>query len=97
MSFVFFPKRRELIQMVVSDYAQKIRKAREKMGLTQEEFAKKLAEKWSIMQKIESGQFKPSIEMARKLERILNIELIEQYSEGGEIPLPAEEKKEGGE
>jgi putative transcription factor len=92
---VFVPKRKEIVQMITSDYAQKVRNAREKLGLTQEEFAKKLNEKWSIMQKIESGQFKPSIDLARKLERVLGIELIEQYEEGGEIPLPTPTKKGG--
>jgi len=89
------PKRKEILQMIVTDYAQKIRQAREKLGLKQEEFAKRLNEKESIMQKIESGQFKPSIEMARKLERKLNIELIENY-EGGEVPFQTEKSKTEG-
>ncbi|MBW2964859.1 TIGR00270 family protein, partial [Candidatus Woesearchaeota archaeon] len=33
------PKRKEVLQLIVPDYAEKIRTAREKLGLTQEEFA----------------------------------------------------------
>ncbi|MBW2972633.1 multiprotein bridging factor aMBF1 [Candidatus Woesearchaeota archaeon] len=93
---VSMPRRKEVIQMLIPDYAQKIKAAREKKGMTQEEFAKWLNEKVSIMQKAESGQFKPSIEMARKLERMLGIALVEQYGEGGEIPLSSVGKKDEG-
>ncbi|MFH1064271.1 MAG: multiprotein-bridging factor 1 family protein, partial [Candidatus Woesearchaeota archaeon] len=81
------PRRREVLQLVVDDYADKIRTVREKLGLTQEEFSKRLNERASAMQKIESGQFKPSIETARKLERLLRIQLVEQYDEKGDIPV----------
>jgi putative transcription factor len=89
-------KRKEMVMMIMPDYAGKIRNAREKTGLTQEQFAKRLNEKWSIMQKIESGQFKPSIDLARKLEKALGIELVEQYDEGGEVPLAATKEKGAG-
>ncbi len=92
------PKRKEIVEMISSDYAQKIKAKREKFGLTQEEFAKKLNEKISVMQKLESGQMKPSIELARKLERALGIEIVEQYGdEGGEAPIGSgQRKKEDG-
>jgi putative transcription factor len=91
---IVVPKRRELLQVITDDYGQKIRTARERMGLKQEEFAKRLNEKESIMQKIEAGQFQPSIETARKLERLLKIQLVEEYSEseGGEVPMAAPKK-----
>ncbi len=82
------PRRPEILQVIVPDYAQKVREAREKLGLTQEEFAKKLSEKQSIMQKIEAGQFRPSIKTARKLERLLKIRIVDQV-EDGNIPLTA--------
>jgi putative transcription factor len=80
------PRRPEVLQAIVPDYAMKIRQAREKMGLTQEEFAKKLGEKQSIMQKMESGAFRPSIKTARKLERLLRIRIVEDL-EDGNVPL----------
>ncbi|MBN1544373.1 TIGR00270 family protein [Candidatus Woesearchaeota archaeon] len=87
------PKRKEILQIIVTDYADKIKNAREKMGLTQEEFSKKLNERVSIMQKMEAGQFKPSIDLARKLERELHVHLVEQYDEAGEIPLSTPKTK----
>src|SRR3989338_8945498 len=37
----------EIIETIVDDYSQKIRKAREKLGLSYEDFAKKINEKES--------------------------------------------------
>ena len=70
-----------MIQIITPDYSELIKKKREKLGLKQEELAKKIAEKESIIHKIESGQFEPSVELARKLEKFLNIKLIEQHEE----------------
>jgi putative transcription factor len=69
---------RELIQMIREDYSQIIRAKREKLGLKQKEFAKFLAEKESVIHKIESGTYRPSLELARKIEKQLGINLVEQ-------------------
>lgn len=71
----------EIIKKVISDYGQKIRKARTKKEMTQKEFAKKLNIKESLLQKIENSLFKPSIPLAQKLEKILKIELVEEVEE----------------
>jgi putative transcription factor len=72
---------KEVIQIITGDFSSKIKKARESMGLTQEEFAKYISEKASTLHKIETGNFEPSLETARKLERLLKIKLVEQHEE----------------
>lgn len=67
----------ETAEVVVSDYAQIVHQAREKSGMTMKEFAMTLNEKESIIHKIENGQFVPPINMARKLEKLLHIKLVE--------------------
>ncbi len=91
------PRRKEVLQIVVDDYADRIRTARNKLGLTQEEFSKRLNERASIMQKMEAGQFKPSIDTARKLEKLLKVRLVEQYDEKGDMPVASghQSKSEG--
>ena len=66
---------------IVDDYANIIKRAREKLGIKQEDFAKKIGEKESLVHKIETGHFEPSIGLAVKIERFLKIKLIEQYEE----------------
>ena len=56
---------------------QNLKYLRKLKGLTQEEFANKLNQKASVVHKMERGEFKPSLEMAKKLEGLLNITLIE--------------------
>ena len=71
----------ETMDILVEDYAEKIRKKRGSLGLNQKEFAKKINEKESLIQKIESGHFEPSIDLAKKIESFLKIRLIEEYKE----------------
>lgn len=71
----------EFLQMIAEDYAEKIRKKRESMGLNQKELAEKLNEKESVVQKIESGHLEPPIELAKKIETLLNLKIIEQYED----------------
>lgn len=63
---------------LIENYGEIIRKARMKMGISQEELAKQISEKLTIIKKIEQGTFKPSIELARKLEKFLKIKIIEK-------------------
>jgi putative transcription factor len=71
----------DIIEMVVSDFSEIIKRKREQTGLNQKEFAKKINEKESIVHKMETGEFKPSIKLARKLEHLLGIKLVEDYEE----------------
>lgn len=71
----------EFIQLIVPDFAQRIKNAREKRGMKQEEFAKSIAEKESVIHNLESGRIRPGIELARKLEKALQITLVEQVED----------------
>lgn len=74
-------KKVELVEVVVDDYAKRIRHAREASGKTQKEFALALNEKESVVQKLETGGLIPPMALAKKLERLLKIKLIEVETE----------------
>ncbi len=71
----------ETLEVLTADFSKLIRYAREKLGLTQEEFAKRLNERESFIQKVENGSLEPSIDTARKLEKLLGIKLVEEVVE----------------
>lgn len=77
-------------ERLVGDYGSRIRAARERRGLSQKDFARLIAEKESIVSKLEAGQFEPPLLMARKLERLLGITLVERRkaepAEAGQKP-----------
>src|SRR3989338_886329 len=49
----------EVIEILSEDYADKIKKKRESLGLSQKDFAEKLNEKESLIQKLENGHLEP--------------------------------------
>jgi putative transcription factor len=69
---------RELIEDIRPDYPALIKGKRESLGLKQIELAKKLNERESLLHKIECGEYMPSLALARKLEKFLGLQLIEQ-------------------
>jgi|SRR3989344_5108303 len=66
---------------VKAAYAVVLRQAREKQGLSQEDFARFLQEKESIVAKWEQGRMQPSVEVARRLEKTLGVMLVEEELE----------------
>ena len=68
----------EVNEFVVDDYSIEVKQSRERSGLTQVELAKKLNIKESVVHKIESSSLIPSLDLARKLEIVLKIKLIER-------------------
>lgn len=76
--------------LVCSGAGKKIKDARERKGLTQEQLAKAVAEKLSVIQRIESGHMSPAITMAEKLEKFLSIKILEEV-ETAEISKEASE------
>mgnify|MGYP001609896544 CR=1 FL=1 len=77
-------EKEEKVEVLVEDYADIIKKKRESVGMTQKDFANKLNEKESIIHKLETGAFEPSLALAKKLEKLLGVKLIEEYTEKSE-------------
>ncbi|MFB6224770.1 MAG: multiprotein bridging factor aMBF1 [Haloarcula sp.] len=60
---------------IAQDYHKRIRKGRESQGLSQEELAKQLNEKASLIRKLEQGNSLPSDDVQKKIESALDITL----------------------
>ena len=65
---------------IKSDFHKIIKSERARRNLTQEELAKKLNEKPSIIKRIEDG-WEPSINTLKKFEKFFNIKLTEEVEE----------------
>lgn len=79
----------EVIQSIVSGYGEIVKKARESKGLKQEELARKINEKESLIHKVETGHYEPNLLLAFKLEKFLGIKLVEETTvekSGGKKP-----------
>jgi len=68
------------MEEVAADYDDRIRNARESAGLSQEELAKEISEKASLVRKLERGAMLPSDSVQKKLEKYLSITLTESSS-----------------
>jgi|BEDMetMinimDraft_2_1075160.scaffolds.fasta_scaffold00014_8 putative transcription factor len=62
---------------LVDDYSQKIKSARESTNMTQEDLANRLRVSVNIVKRIESGRLKPPLDLARKIENILKIKILQ--------------------
>lgn len=60
------------------DYPRKIQKARSNMDLSQEDLAKRINEKKSVVAKLENGDMVPDDKLIKKLEKALDISLKEK-------------------
>ena len=81
-------------EFISEDCAGMVRVRREQLGLRQEELGQKVGEKVSIIQKIESGSFSPTLAVAKKIEQVLRIKLVEVkigYESSGEKKKFAEQ------
>lgn len=63
------------IEELAQDFDERIRTARENANLSQEDLAKQLNEKASLIRKLEHGDTLPSDDIQQKLERKLDIDL----------------------
>lgn len=66
--------------ILVENYAQLLKEARERRGLQQKDVAMAVKEKESIIHKVESGHLRPSTALAKKLEKFFHITLVQLYT-----------------
>lgn len=66
---------------LIENYHMIIRREREKRGWSQEQLAKKIQEKESLIKKIENAEILPEPEVIEKLEKLFNLKLREQIPE----------------
>jgi len=65
----------EMMTDLADDFPQMIRRARNALGLNQEELGTRIGERRSVIQKLESGDMVPTNKLIGKLERFLKIKL----------------------
>ena len=93
MSMPSMPLKLELPEeTIVHNFASLLHQAREKRGLSQEDFAKLLQERESMVTKWELGSLQPEIAVAKKIGKILGLSLVEM--EKAE-PLPLQKQRSG--
>jgi len=77
---------------VVPDFAERVRQARERLGLTQKALADLVKESENTIKRIEAGRLVPTIELARRLESVLMVKLLEPVVDRAEAYLPSPSK-----
>jgi putative transcription factor len=86
-------RRRDVLDLIegeiVEDYGERIRNARMQRGWSQKDLALELKEKELLIKKLEKGDLIPEDDVRVKLERALDIRLID-------VPADIEEKKKAG-
>jgi putative transcription factor len=66
---------------LAEDYSRRIQRAREKKGWSREDLGRKINERVSIISKLEHGEMHPPDSLVKKLERALEIKLMELVEE----------------
>lgn len=72
---------------VIDDYPEVIRRARERLGWTTQALANRVMESENVIKRIEQGKLRPTIELAKKLERVLGVKLLQPVSLEDEGPV----------
>ncbi len=65
---------------LIEDYEIAIRNAREARDWSREDLGKKINERVSVITRIETGKMTPDIKLTKKLEKTLNIKLLEKVN-----------------
>ncbi|MBQ2831096.1 multiprotein bridging factor aMBF1 [Methanobrevibacter sp.] len=63
---------------LIEDFSNEVRKARESKDWSREDLGRKINERVSVITRIETGKMTPDIKLTKKLEKALNIKLLEK-------------------
>jgi len=81
-TFVHHGRKRDALSQgemeLADDYNRRIINGRRKKDITQEELAKRINEKKSVISRLETGEMRPSDRLIKKLEKALEIKLVER-------------------
>ncbi|MEM2082633.1 MAG: multiprotein bridging factor aMBF1 [Candidatus Bathyarchaeia archaeon] len=78
---------KELLESeVCEDFAERVRRGRIAAAMSQEDLAKRINEKVSVIQRVESGKMVPSVRLCKALEHALKIKLLVEAR--AEEPIP---------
>lgn len=73
---------RNMEETLAEDYPVRIKKARQKKGLTREEMGRQIKVKASVIGKLENGSLHPDDALRKKIERYLGISLLTKAETG---------------
>lgn len=79
---------------LIEGYGRRIKAARERKGQKIEEFAKEISQKANYIDMIEGERTRPSLELAKKIEKALGIRLIEKTAVA-EAPTSSKKQAKG--
>jgi len=65
-------------QELLEDYGAQIRKARQKLGLSEKDLAKKMQEKESVVKNLEKQELTPDNRLISKIKKYLSLDIVER-------------------
>jgi len=75
-----YPRKDEPSEELIEDFDIQVRKARESKNWSREELGKKISDRVSVITRIETGKMTPDVKLTKKLEKALNIKLLEKVN-----------------
>ena len=75
-----YSRRDEPSEELIEDFSSEVRKARESKGWSREDLGRKINERVSVITRIETGKMTPDLKLTKKLEKALNIKLLEEIN-----------------
>jgi len=63
---------------LIEDYGAQIRKARQRLGLSEKDLAKKMQEKESVVKNLEKQELTPDYRLISKLKKYLGLDIVDR-------------------